>query len=182
MQNINLPKQLSTTTIYESEWICLYADRVQMPDGSVIEHYHRLHYPNESVCVVIFNERDEILLIRSKRYITGRLEWEIPAGRIENGETAEIAAARECLEETGCSLRDMTYLCLQNPCNGAADLHMHVYAARVETECSSLDENEVGEKRWFAREQIKEMLKNNEIRCGVSMLGLLFALTFYKSK
>lgn len=40
----------------------------------------------------VSSDLDEILLIRSKRYITGRLEWEIPAGRMESGETAEVAA------------------------------------------------------------------------------------------
>ena len=179
MQNDILPKRLSTKTIYESDWICLYADRVQMPDGSIIAPYHRLHYPHDSICVVIFNQREEILLIRSKRYITGRLEWEIPAGRMEFGETAEEAAARECREETGCSLRNLTYLCHQNPSNGMADRKIHVFAARVETEGENLDDNEVCDKCWFSRVQIKEMLKNNELQCGVSILGLLFALTFY---
>lgn len=74
----------------------------------------------------------------------------------------------------------MTYLCLQNPCNGTADLKIHVFAARVDAESGAWDENEVSEKLWFSRAQIEEMLKNNEIRCGVSMLGLLFALTFSK--
>ena len=106
MQNTSLPQRLSTKTIYESDWVCLSADRVKMPDGTVIEAYHRLHYPSESVCVVPFNKRGEVLLIQSKRYIVGGLEWEVPAGYMDPGETAESAAARECREETGCTLQD----------------------------------------------------------------------------
>lgn len=90
MQNDILPKRLSTKTMYESDGICLYADRVQMPDGSIIDPYHRLHYPHDSICVVIFNQWEEILLIRSKRYIIGRLEWEIPAGRIEKSMSSPL--------------------------------------------------------------------------------------------
>ncbi|SDB68974.1 NUDIX domain-containing protein [Butyrivibrio sp. INlla16] len=47
-----------------------------------------------------------------------RLEWEIPAGKIEEGESPEEAARRECIEETGCSLKDVSFLCSQNPANG----------------------------------------------------------------
>ena len=48
-----MPKRLKRNTIYESEWIALYADRVRMPDGSIIDPYHKLHYPHEFVSIVI---------------------------------------------------------------------------------------------------------------------------------
>ncbi|MCM1541362.1 MAG: NUDIX hydrolase [Blautia sp.] len=177
--NHNFPRQIGRKTIYESDWICLYADQVEMPDGRIINTYHKLHYPHESSCAVIFNRKDEILLIQSKRYTTSRLEWEIPAGRIEDGETPEEAARRECLEETGCTLKDLTYLCCQNPANGMSDLKMHVFGARVENEISLFDENEVRMKKWVPRSEVMEMLRTNEIQCGVSMLALLYAVNFY---
>ena len=74
--NKNLPKRISRKVIYESDWICLYADKVEMPDGRMIDKYHNLHFPYESSCVVIVNSKEEILLVQSKRYITSRLEWE----------------------------------------------------------------------------------------------------------
>ncbi len=46
-------------------------------------------------------------MIREKRYTVGRLEWEIPAGRVEDGESKEDAARREAMEETGCTLKDL---------------------------------------------------------------------------
>lgn len=38
-----------------------------------------LFCPHESISVVMINEKDEIMMIQSKRYITSRREWEIPA-------------------------------------------------------------------------------------------------------
>lgn len=111
--------------------------------------------------------------------MTSRLEWEIPAGRIEDNETPEDAARRECLEETGCTLKDLTYLCCQNPSNGMSDLKLHVFGAKVENETYILDENEVQTKKWIPKDKILDMLRENEIQCGVSMLALLYAINFY---
>ena len=102
----------------ESEFVCLYTDKVRLPSGYVIEKYHQLHYPKEAVVVVIFNEKNDILFIHNRRYTVGHLEWEIPAGRIEPGEDIKTAAKREAQEETGCELKNLNYLCSQNPCNG----------------------------------------------------------------
>lgn len=51
MSDDRFPTRLSKRLIYQSPWIELYADTVRMPDGSVIEGYHRLHYPSDAVCV-----------------------------------------------------------------------------------------------------------------------------------
>ena len=177
-----LPQRLDRKVIYESDWICLYADRVQMPAGRIVEAYHKLHFPHNSACVVIFNERDEILMIRSRRYITSRIEWEVPAGRVEEGETPEQAARRECWEETGCTLKDLTYLCCHNPSNGMSDLKVHVFGARVDTESNEIDQNEVSRKQWMPKDQVLELLRSNETQSGISMLAILYAFQFYDGR
>ena len=35
MNTDNMPKRLDRKTIYESDYVCLYADRVEMPDISL---------------------------------------------------------------------------------------------------------------------------------------------------
>lgn len=179
MTSGKIPERLDRKVIYESDWISLYADKVKMPDDSIINTYHNLHYPHESICVVIFNEKDEILLIQSKRYVTNRLEWEIPAGRIETGEAPHEAAKRECIEETGCSISDLRFLCSHNPSNGMSDLLVHVFGAKVCRETAEFDQNEVNDKKWVKRKDVLEMLRDNKTRCGVSMLALLYANQFY---
>ena len=177
MDQNKLPERLERNVIYESDYVCLYADKVRLPSGYIIEKYHQVHYPKEAVSIVIFNEKDEILMIREKRYTVGRLEWEIPAGKIEDGESKEDAARREAMEETGCTLKDLTFLCSQNPANGMSDCLCHVFAARVDTEGSIRDTDEVASKVWMPVEQVREMLRKNETHCGVSMLAILFVLS-----
>ena len=60
MDDCSLPQRLERKTIYESDYVCLYADRVELPGGTVIEKYHQIHYPHEAVSVVIFNEKNEV--------------------------------------------------------------------------------------------------------------------------
>ncbi len=178
MNDPQMPERLAREVIYESDYVCLYADKVRLPSGHIIDRYHQIHYPKEAVCVVVFNEKDEVLLIRERRYTVGRLEWEIPAGKMEPGETKEEAARRECLEETGCTLKSLRFLCSQNPANGMSDCVCHCFAATVDTESPPLDTDEVASKQWFTRDAVLEMLRNNETRDGVSMLGLLYAFRF----
>ncbi len=92
MSDKKMPERLSRTTIYESDHVCLYTDRVKLPSGYIIEKYQQIHYPKEAVVVVIFNENDDILFVHNRRYTVGHLEWEIPAGKIEQGESIEAAA------------------------------------------------------------------------------------------
>lgn len=176
----HMPECLKRTIIYESEHVCLYTDQVRLPSGYIIEKYHQIHYPKEAVAIVIFNEQNDILFIHNRRYTVGHLEWEIPAGKIEIGEIKEVAAAREAKEETGCELRDLKFLCSQNPANGMSDAIVHVFAARVSAETRILDIDEVSSKKWFTKDEYLELLRTNGTKDGVSMLAVLYALQFYK--
>ena len=171
----SIPKRLGRTVIYESDWVSLYVDRVQKADGTIVEKHHNVHCPHDSVCVAVFNENGDMLLIRNSRYITQRTEWECPAGRVEDGETPEQAARRECLEETGCTLRELRHLCTFNPNNGTCDLTVHAFAAVVETEGGIIDTGEISAKRWFTIAGVRELL-HTEMHSGVSMLTAMYAL------
>ncbi len=55
-----------------------------------------------AVAVVAVNDSDQVLLIRQYRHPVGEFLWEIPAGLLDvAGESLELAARRELLEETG---------------------------------------------------------------------------------
>jgi 8-oxo-dGTP diphosphatase len=49
------------------------------------------------VCAVLTNARGEVLLVR-----TAKVGWELPGGRVEDGEDLLGALDRELLEEAGC--------------------------------------------------------------------------------
>jgi ADP-ribose pyrophosphatase len=54
-----------------------------------------------AAAVVPFLDDDEVLLIRQYRHATGGTIWEVPAGKLDDGEAPETCAARELEEEAG---------------------------------------------------------------------------------
>jgi len=171
-----IPEKLSREVIYESEWISLYADKVRFPDGFILDKYHFAHFDYDSVGIVVLNDKDEVLLIKSNRYITQSEEWEIPAGRVEKGESLKDAAVRETLEETGYTISEPKLVYKYNPSIGSSDQVFTLFKAVAIEKEEDFDKNEVAEIAWVSRKKITEMLMQNEIRCGFSLTGLILVL------
>ena len=171
------PKRLGRTVIYENPWVNLYVDKVIFPDGRLIEKHHYLHYDRQSVGIVIENDEDEILLIQSYRYVTNSIEWEIPAGRIEEGETPQEAGKREVLEETGYTVTEPSIIYTFNPANGMSDAVFNIVKCKAISSVDDFDKNEVKGLKWLTITNIKEMISDNQIKCGPSLIGLLLTLS-----
>ena len=41
-ETVKLPERLERTAIYESDYVCLYTDKVKLPSGDIIEKYHQM--------------------------------------------------------------------------------------------------------------------------------------------
>lgn len=56
------------------------------------------------VCAVIRDEHGRVFVAQRPPHKHLALKWEFPGGKVETGETAEAALAREIKEELGCDL------------------------------------------------------------------------------
>jgi len=128
------------------------------------------------VGIIPIGEDGRILMIDHYRVITGRRGWELPAGRVDPGESVEETARRELLEETGYSASVWATLAEYHPSNGSSTQVFHVKIARDLTRRSEpTDRNETMGLRWFDTQEIRQLVRTNEIYDGLSLTALGWA-------
>jgi len=170
------PVRLARRVIYENPWVSLYVDRVRFPGGRLIEAHHVLHFDKEAVAAVVEGGDGCVLLVEAYRYVVDAIQWEIPAGSIDPGETILVAAAREVVEESGYQTIGHRRVASFEPINGIGDKVHHLVYCRAVGEPGAFDVNEVRAVRWFSRAEVRAMIDGEQVRDGYTLTGLLWWL------
>lgn len=170
------PERLSRSVIYENAWISLYADKVAFPAGRIIDRHHILDFHRGAVAAIVENDRCEILFVHAYRYPLDSIEWEVPTGGMDEGESPIESAQREILEESGCETTDHQLLYSFNPINGISDLCHHVVACRATDCCGTFDENEIESVKWVPIDEVRKMIADKVITDGFTLAALLLFL------
>ena len=102
---------------------------------------------------------------------------EIVAGIIDEGESPEIAAKRECLEETGCEVKRLIPIQGYFPAPGSSESFYHLFLGEIDTfEGTRImgleNENEDILVKSYRISEIKEKMINGEILNGVTLIAL----------
>ena len=131
-----------------------------------------------SVVVLAVDERGgepRVLLARQHRHAVGGPLWELPAGRIDHGESTLAAAKRELLEETGISARQWRHALTFYASPGFLNETMAVYVAQKLTHgAAQPEEDEMIAKRFFPLARAIHMVMNGRIRVGKTIAAILW--------
>lgn len=92
-------ERLGTREIYRGRTFNVDVDRVRLPNGREMD-LELVHHRGAAAVVPVL-EDGTVLLVRQYRYATGGWLLEIPAGKLDGGESPEACAAREAEEEVG---------------------------------------------------------------------------------
>jgi ADP-ribose pyrophosphatase len=117
---------------------------------------------------------NRVLLVRQYRLPAGQFLWELPAGKLDEGETALQAAKRELGEETGLSAKKWKKLVSFYPSPGYVEEKMTIFLATELTQGESHPmEDERIEVRWFPKKELREAIASNKILDAKTMIGFL---------
>lgn len=108
--------------------------------------------PGISAAIIV--SEGKVLMVR-RRVSEGKLSWQFPAGQIEDGESAEDAAVRETIEETGLVVTASRLLGERiHPNTGRA--MSYTACDVVQGEARVADEDELDAVAWVADSEITD--------------------------
>ena len=85
--------------VFKGRVFSVEVDRRRFPNGQ--EHEVAIVRHNPSVVIIPMRDDGQVILIRQYRASVDKELWEVPAGRVDTGESPEDAVVRECEEEIG---------------------------------------------------------------------------------
>ncbi|HEX7355432.1 MAG TPA: NUDIX hydrolase [Mycobacteriales bacterium] len=165
----------SERVVYDSPWIRVGQADVTAPDGHRVRDHHTVRLrPAAGVAVVV---DDRVLMLWRHRFITRETGWEIPAGKVEDGETPEEAAVRECVEESGWRPDGLEPLAVWTPLDGVADSRFHAFLATgAEQVGAPSDTHEAERIAWVPIAEVARAIDAGEIKDGFTFPALLTVL------
>lgn len=119
--------KLSSEIIHQGRFLDVRRDDVRLPNGKTTTR-EWINHPG-AACIVPILPDGQIALIRQYRYPVLQEMIELPAGKLDPGESPEECAKRELEEEIGYKTGKLTYLTHIHPAIGFASEKMWLYLA-----------------------------------------------------
>lgn len=169
---MSVEKQLSSQKIYDGRILSLRVDRILLENGreavrEVIDH-------QGAAGIVAFDEEGKLLMVRQYRYPVGQELLELPAGKIDPGETPLQCATRELQEETGYKAEKLTLLGRVYPAATYDVETVYLYYAQGLTPAQQqLDEDELLSVEHVDFDEAVRMVLDDEILDSKTQIGIL---------
>lgn len=164
-------KTLKKEYIYNGKILAVRKYQVLLPNGNsaireVVEH---------SGGSAIYCEKDgKILLVKQFRYPYKEELYEIPAGKLNEGETPEQTAIRELEEEGGIKAKSVEKLFDIYPTPAYTNEIIRIFKAKDFVEAQiKLDEDEFLTGEWIDKNVAKNMVNNGEIKDAKTIIAIL---------
>ena len=167
-----MAKTISKRAIYQGRVISLNLETTRLPNDEVVE-LEILHH-NGGTAILALDQHDRICLLRQYRHAVGDWLWEIPAGKIDPGESPEATAKRELEEEAGVTAQQWQSLNYIIPAPGFCTEKIFLFLAQdLEQSTTAHQTDEAIEVHWFKHDEIKQLCSQGEITDAKTLCALL---------
>jgi ADP-ribose pyrophosphatase len=165
--------------IYRGRVIDLNVEKVTLPNDVEVE-LEVIRHPGGAGVVPLFEDHS-IVLIRQHRHCAGGEIWEIPAGRIDEGENPLDCAVRELGEEVGYKCSHIEKLTAVYSAPGFCTEKIHIFLATGLTPCEkNQEEDEIIEVVKMPLDEAVEKVRSGEIDDAKTVVAIL--LTYLHTK
>ena len=170
---------MTSKTLYQGKIIDLALESIKLPNGQHVE-LEVIHHPGGAAIAAIDNNQ-QLCLIRHYRHVARDWLWELPAGKIDAGETPQQTAQRELKEEAGIIAQQWHSLGAVYSSPGVFDEQIHLYLAKDLTQGETRHEiDEAIEVHWLPITEVLAMAQDNRIRDAKTLIGLYRAAALLK--
>jgi len=172
-------KKITSKKVFDGKLLHVYSDEAELPDQSTSTR-EWIKHPGASAVVPVF-EDGSIMLLQQFRYPPKKTFIEVPAGKIDPGESKESTAKRELFEESGIKCKHLEEVGSFYPAIGYADEIIYVYAGwGLTEEEQSVDDDEFLLKYRIPFSKALEMIKTGQITDGKTICSLIQASMWWK--
>lgn len=164
-------KTLESQRIYEGAIINLRRDKVTVQNGT---SYREIVEHNGGAVLAALTEEGKLVMVRQFRKPAERVMLEVPAGKIDAGETPMQAAVRELKEETGYTAGNVKHLLSFYPSVGYSQEQLHLYLCTNLTAGETcFDENETIDIEEMEVELLFNMVQSGQIQDAKTVIAIL---------
>jgi ADP-ribose pyrophosphatase len=171
--------KLSSRRVYSGRILDVDIDTVRFPDGSVGELEMVRHSGASAVLPFLSDpggDDPQVLLVRQYRYAAEDYIYEVPAGRLDPGESPIDCARRELEEETGCTAARVEPLTTIFTTPGFTDERIHLFMAVGVTHGEHRREHdEFMELETLTLSRALELVERGQITDAKTVVTLLYA-------
>jgi ADP-ribose pyrophosphatase len=166
--------KLNSRETFSGRLLHVYLDEVRLPDGTTSTR-EWIRHPGASAVLPVF-ENGDVMMVKQFRYPLSQVFYEVPAGKLDPGETPGSTAERELREEAGLVCGQYAYVGHFYPSIGYTNEIIHLYVAwDIETVSQNVDDDEFLIKERLPFRQAVEMVHSGEISDGKTMITVLRA-------
>jgi ADP-ribose pyrophosphatase len=168
-------------SIYRGRIVSLDVEHVELPNGECVE-LEVVRHPG-GAAIVALDETGRVCLLRQFRHAAGGWMWELPAGKLDAGESPACTARRELAEEASVAAVHWEPLGSVVSSPGVFTEVVHLFLAReLSPAVATREHGEVFEATWVPLEQAWSRAMSGEIVDGKTIIGLARAWALLASR